>query len=330
MHKASTNKNNIEYNPQEIEPKWQAVWSKEKIYQPDLKTAKKPYYNLHMFPYPSAEGLHVGNVYAFTGADIHGRFKRMQGYSVFQPFGLDGFGIHSENYALKVGSHPMDQAQKSEKRFYKQVESLGSGYDWSRTLETYDPDYYRWTQWIFIELFKAGLAYRDKVPVNFCPSCKTVLADEQVEGGKCERCGSEVEKRHLEQWMFRITEYAEELLSGLDKIDWTEKVRIAQKNWIGKSEGARIAFRVEGTETDISVFTTRPDTLYGATFLVVSPEHPFVASLPRRAKSTPRVLASLKRRREQLRNMLRLPLVRGIRIASLKAKKRVVFLVEPM
>jgi leucyl-tRNA synthetase len=264
------------YNPSEIERKWQAQWENDKIYQPNLKSAVKPYYNLHMFPYPSAEGLHVGNVYAFTGADIHGRFKRMQGYSVFQPFGLDGFGIHSENYALKIGSHPMEQAEKSQDRFYAQVKSLGSGYDWDHTLETYDPNYYKWTQWIFIQLFKAGLAYRANVKVNWCPSCKTVLADEQVIDGQCERCGSTVEKKDLEQWMFRITEYAEQLLEGLDHIDWTEKVKIAQRNWIGKSEGAKVTFQLVDSSTDLSVFTTRPDTLYGATFMVVSPEHPVV------------------------------------------------------
>lgn len=281
------------YRPEEIEAKWQSVWEKEGIYQPDLERAKKPYYNLHMFPYPSAEGLHVGNVYAFTGADIHGRFKRQRGYDVFQPFGLDGFGIHSENYALKIGSHPMEQAEKSEKRFYDQVRSLGSGHDWRHSLETYDPDYYRWTQWIFVQLFKAGLAYRADVKVNWCPSCKTVLADEQVLDGQCERCGSTVEKKDLQQWMFRITEYAEELLDGLKRIDWTEKVKIAQNNWIGKSEGATVRFPVFGSQVlegskdlrpttkdqIIEVFTTRPDTLYGATFLVVSPEHPFVDSL---------------------------------------------------
>lgn len=265
-----------QYNPQIIEAKWQERWETDGTYQSDMQSATKPYYNLHMFPYPSAEGLHVGNVYAFTGADIHGRFKRQQGHQVFQPFGLDGFGIHSENYALKVGSHPMEQAEKSEKRFYAQVKSLGSGYDWRHALETYDPDYYRWTQWIFIQLFKAGLAYRANVQVNWCPSCKTVLADEQVIDGQCERCGSTVEKRDLEQWMFRITEYAEQLLEGLNRIDWTEKVKLAQHNWIGKSEGARISFRVVGTESDLTVFTTRPDTLYGATFLVVSPDHPIV------------------------------------------------------
>lgn len=265
------------YNPQEIEPKWQAVWDKEKTYQPDLSNAKKPFYNLMMFPYPSAEGLHVGNMYAFTGADVYGRFKRMQGFAVFEPIGLDGFGIHSENYALKVGRHPMEQAELSEQNFYRQLRTIGNGYDWEHTVETYKPEYYKWTQWIFIELFKAGLAFRQKSPVNFCPSCKTVLADEQVEDGKCERCGTVVEKRDLEQWYFRITEYADRLLSGLEKIDWTEKVKIAQRNWIGKSRGATITFRVTGTDNDIGVFTTRPDTLHGATFLVVAPEHPIVA-----------------------------------------------------
>ncbi len=267
---------NSKYEPQSIESKWQKVWLESKIYEPNLDTSAKQYYNLHMFPYPSAEGLHVGNVYAFTGADIHGRFKRMQGYDVFQPFGLDGFGIHSENYALKVGVHPMDQAEKSEKRFYDQVKMLGSGYDWSAALETYKEDYYKWTQWVFIQLFKAGLAYRKNVPVNFCPSCKTVLADEQVIDGKCERCSSAVEKRDLDQWMFRITSYADQLLEGLDRINWTEKVKIAQRNWIGKSEGAEIEFRIQNSEFRIKVFTTRPDTLYGVTFLVISPEHEVV------------------------------------------------------
>jgi leucyl-tRNA synthetase len=270
------NKNNEVYNPSSIEAKWQERWEKEGTYKPDLKNSSQPFYNLMMFPYPSAEGLHVGNMYAFTGADVYGRYKRLRGYDVFEPIGLDGFGIHSENYALKVGTHPMDQAEKSEKNFYRQLRTIGNGYDWDHTVETYKPEYYTFTQWVFIELFKAGLAYRQKSPVNFCPSCKTVLADEQVEDGACERCGSIVEKRDLEQWFFRITEYAEKLLEGLGRIDWTEKVKIAQKNWIGKSMGAKVSFRVAGTESDLSVFTTRPDTLYGATFMVVSPDHPLV------------------------------------------------------
>lgn len=268
------------YNPSKIEAKWQKKWEEEKIYSPNLDKPfdeaqghGKPFYNLMMFPYPSAEGMHVGNMYAFTGADIYGRFKRMQGKDVFEPIGLDGFGIHSENYAIKVGRHPKKQAKISEKNFYRQLKATGNGYDWSRTVETYDPKYYKWTQWLFIQLFKAGLAYRKKAPVNFCPSCKTVLADEQVIDEKCERCSSIVEKKELEQWFFKITKYADRLLDGLSQIDWAEKIKIAQKQWIGRSEGMIINFG------GIEVFTTRPETADGATFLVLSPQHPFVASL---------------------------------------------------
>jgi len=285
----------VEYNPNKIEAHWQKVWEKEKTFSPDLKAAKKPFYNLMMFPYPSAEGLHVGNMYAFTGADIYGRYKRMQGNDVFEPIGLDGFGIHSENYALRVGRHPREQAEISEKNFYRQLRATGNAYDWTRTLETYDPDYYRWTQWIFVQMFKKGLAYRKKAQVNWCPSCKTVLADEQVIEGKCERCSSIVEKKDLEQWFFAITKYADRLLLGLDKIDWPEKIKIAQRLWIGKSEGARIEFVIasgakqsqketasspSASRSDtIEVFTTRPDTLFGATFMVLSPEYPIVSSI---------------------------------------------------
>lgn len=283
-----------EYQPQEMEQKWQLKWETDKTFTPSLQTANKarldsasrggPYFNLMMFPYPSAEGLHVGNMYAFTGADVHGRFKRMQGEEVFEPIGLDGFGIHSENYAMKVGRHPAEQAQISAKNFYRQLKATGNAYDWTRTLETYDPEYYKWTQWLFIQMFKAGLAYRKKAMVNWCPSDKTVLADEQVIDGKCERDGAIVEKRALEQWFFKITDYSDRLLAGLDTIDWPEKIKIAQRNWIGKSTGARIKFKIvdsdERTPTnEIEVFTTRPDTLHGVTFMVISPEHPLVAAL---------------------------------------------------
>ncbi len=273
------------YNFSAIEKKWQKVWREKKVYEPDLKKAKKPFYNLMMFPYPSAEGLHVGNMYAFTGSDIYGRFKRMQGYDVFEPIGLDGFGIHSENYAIKVGTHPIPQSKVSEKRFYKQLEIVGNGFAWNEHLETYDPEYYRWTQWIFVRMWRHGLAYRKKQAVNWCPSCKTVLADEQVEGGKCERCGTVVIKKELEQWFFRITKYAEKLLKNLDTIDWSEKVKIAQRNWIGKSEGSLIRFSIginlphQHKSAAIEVFTTRPDTLFGATYLVLAPEHELIQSL---------------------------------------------------
>ena len=260
------------YDHKKFEKKWQKKWLEEKTYEPDLDSPKKPFYNLMMFPYPSAEGLHVGNMYAFTGADIYGRMKRMQGNDVFEPIGLDGFGIHSENYALKIGVHPADQAKVSEKRFYEQLQSIGNGFAWNERLETYDPEYYRWTQWLFVQMWKHGLAYRKKQSVNWCPKDLTVLSDEQVEGGKCERCGTEVVKKELEQWFFKITDYADRLLKNLDGLDWSEKVKIAQRNWIGKSEGAEIEFGIKKQELSIKVFTTRPDTLFGATFLVISPE----------------------------------------------------------
>lgn len=271
-----------EYDSKAIESKWRDRWEQTKIYQPDLNSAKKPFYNLMMFPYPSAEGLHVGSVFTFTGVDTYGRFKRMQGYDVFEPMGLDGFGIHSENYALKIGKHPKEQAKISEENFYRQLKSIGNSFDWSRKVETYDPNYYKWTQWIFIQLFKKGLAYRKKAPVNFCPSCKTVLSDEQVIDGKCERCSTIVEKKELEQWFFKITDYAERLLANIPELNWTNKVKIAQEQWIGKREGTLIRFTIKDLRfknQEIDVFTTRGDTLYGATFLVLAPEHSISVSI---------------------------------------------------
>ncbi len=280
------------YNFSKIEKKWSKIWAEKGIYEPKIKkpsAKRKPFYNLMMFPYPSAEGLHVGNMYAFTGSDIYGRFKRMQGYDVFEPIGLDGFGIHSENYALKIGVHPAKQTKISEKNFYRQLQAIGNSFAWREKLETYTPDYYKWTQWIFTQFFKRGLAYRKKQAVNWCPSCKTVLADEQVVAGKCERCGSDVSKRELEQWFFKITDYAEELLSELENMDWSEKVKIAQKNWIGRSEGAEIEFRIKNSEHKIKVFTTRPDTLFGATYLVLAPEHPLIQYLEFRIENSEEV-----------------------------------------
>ncbi len=269
----------LKYNPQEIEDKWQKVWNEKGTYNVNLDNSDKPFFNLMMFPYPSAEGLHVGNMYAFTGADIYGRFQRMQGNDVLEPIGLDGFGIHSENYAIKVGRNPKEQAKVSQENFYRQLRMIGNGFDWSRKLETYDPNYYKWTQWIFIQLFKQGLAYRKKSPVNFCPSDKTVLADEQVIDGKCERCGSIVEKRNLEQWFFEITKYADKLLENINKLDWSEKVKIAQRNWIGKKEGINISYPILGLNEKITIFTTRPDTNFGATFIALAPEHPLVIKI---------------------------------------------------
>jgi len=274
----------MRYDPKKIEAKWQEKWLAGKIYEPNFtprqargkKAAQGPFYNLMMFPYPSAEGLHIGGMRTFTGVDIYGRLKRMQGYDVFEPIGLDAFGIHSENYALKTGRHPMKQAEVLEKNFYRQLAMMGNGFAWGERLETNDPAYYHWTQWIFIQMFKRGLAYRKKAEVNWCPSCKTVLADEQVAAGACERCGTAVVKKELEQWFFKITDYAERLLQNLEKIDWSPRVKIAQKNWIGKSEGALIDFAIVGADKKIRVFTTRPDTLFGATYVVLGPEHPLL------------------------------------------------------
>jgi leucyl-tRNA synthetase len=278
------------YDHQKIEAKWQKVWAQTSLDVADVLSANKPFYNLMMFPYPSAEGLHMGNMYAITGSDIYGRFKQMEGFDVFEPIGLDGFGIHSENFALKIGLHPMDHAKRTEEHFYAQLHQIGAMFDFSRTLETYDPEYYRWTQWLFIQMFRHGLAYRAKAMVNFCPSCKTVLADEQVLPagrqdltGACERCGNAVEKRALEQWFFRITAYAEKLLGNIPKLKWSEKVKVAQTNWIGKKAGISITYPVvteDGQKVgEVSCFTTRPETNFGATFVVLAPEHEFVAKI---------------------------------------------------
>lgn len=262
------------YYPEKIESKWQKVWEEKSIFSPDIKNAKNPYFNLMMFPYPSAEGLHVGNMYAFTGADVYAKFQRMQGKDVLEPIGLDGFGIHSENYALKVGRNPNEQAKIAEKNFYRQLRSIGNSFDWQRTVETYNPNYYKWTQWLFVTMFKNGLAYRKTALVNWCPKDLTVLSDEQVIDGSCERCGAKVEKKDLEQWFFRITKYADRLLDNIKDLNWTEKVRIAQKNWIGKKEGINITYKIEGLDDEITVFTTRPDTNFGATFIALAPENP--------------------------------------------------------
>ena len=268
------------YHPELVEAKWQARWAEHHTNEPDLDSAPRPFYNLMMFPYPSAEGLHVGNFFAFTGADVYGRFKRLQGYQVFEPMGFDAFGIHSENYALRIGTHPAELIPRNIENFRRQLKRLGGMFDWRHQLSTTDPAYYRWTQWLFLQLYHAGKAYKKKAAVNWCPRDKTVLANEQVINGACERCGAMVEQRFLEQWFFRITEYTERLLANLDdpaKMDWSASTAIAQRNWIGRSEGAEIDFPSEAGP--IRVFTTRPDTLFGASFLVLAPEHPLVDRL---------------------------------------------------
>lgn len=285
---------NERYNPKKIQSKWQKKWLSAKNLQPKMEKSTKPFlaqgsqdfgvkpkfYNLMMFPYPSGEGLHVGHVYAFGGADTFGHFKKMQGYDVFEPMGFDSFGIHSENYAIKIGKHPQELIEETTKYFREeQLEKLGALFAWDQEVITSDIHYYKWTQWLFIQLFKQGLALRKKASVDWCPSCKTVLADEQVIGGKCERCSSDVIQKDLEQWFFKITDYAQKLLDNLDHIDWSETTKTMQKNWIGRSEGTEIDFEVKGHDFKLKIYTTRPDTIFGATFMVVAPEHPQIDQL---------------------------------------------------
>ena len=276
------------YDPVAVERRWREAWDREgtnALALERLRTAERPFFNLMMFPYPSAEGLHVGNIYAFTGADVHGRFKRMQGYDVFEPIGFDAFGIHSENFALKTGVHPMELIPANIANFRRQLRRIGGMFDWDHTVDTTDPRYYKWTQWLFLQFFKRGLAEHKEAPVNWCPSCMTVLANEQVVAGACERCATPVEQRRVRQWFFKITDYAERLLRNLDHIDWSESTLKAQRNWIGRSQGALIRFPAadgggaadgDGTGPAVEVFTTRPDTLCGATYVVLAPEHPLV------------------------------------------------------
>jgi leucyl-tRNA synthetase len=267
------------YDHHAVEAKWAGRWEREGTYRVDLGEATRPFYNLLMFPYPSAEGLHVGNMFAFTGGDVYGRYMRAQGMDVFEPMGFDAFGMHSENFALKAGLHPARLVPRSVAAFRRQFKRIGGIFDWAHEVNTTDPSYYRWTQWIFLQLYRAGLAYQAEAAVNWCPSCKTVLADEQAEGGVCERCGSKVERRLMRQWFLRITAYAQRLLDDLSWIDWSEITKHTQRNWIGRSEGAEISFPVDGKQAVITVFTTRPDTLWGATYVVVAPEHPLLSEI---------------------------------------------------
>ncbi|HNT30198.1 MAG TPA: leucine--tRNA ligase [bacterium] len=271
----------IKYDHKQIEKKWQKRWEKDRLYETDLEGAKKKFYNLIMFPYPSAAALHVGHVYCYGGADTYARFKRMQGYDVFEPMGFDAFGIHAENYAIQIGEHPQVVVPRNVEHFREdQMKRLGAMFDWSREVNTTDPEYYRWTQWIFVQLYKAGLVERKKELVDWCPSCKTVLANEQVIDGACERCKTTVEQKALEQWFFKITAYADRLLAGLEKLDWPERTKTLQTNWIGKKTGIDIVYRIEGQEEkSVTCFTTRPETNFGATFVVLAPEHPLVDAI---------------------------------------------------
>ncbi len=261
------------------EKKWQARWEKAKLNQFDEKDeTRKKLYVLEMFSYPSGAKLHVGHWYNYGPTDSYARFKRMQGYNVFQPMGFDAFGLPAENYAIKTGVHPLDSTRRNIATMEEQLRAMGAMFDWSAEIKTCEEDYYRWTQWMFLQLYKKGLAYRKEAPVNWCPSCQTVLANEQVVNGCCERCGTEVVRKNLTQWFFKITEYAEELLTGLDSLDWPDKTKNMQRNWIGKSVGCEIDFDCESGDT-IRVYTTRCDTVFGVTYVVLAPEHPLARKL---------------------------------------------------
>ena len=269
----------MEYNHLKIELKWQRYWQDNKTFKTKKDLSKKKCYVLDMFPYPSGAGLHVGHPLGYTATDIYSRFKRLQGFNVLHPMGWDAFGLPAEQYAIKTGTHPKITTEVNIKNFKRQIQMLGFSYDWDREINTTDEKYYKWTQWIFLKLYKKGLAYEAEVPVNWCPELKAVLANEEVVDGKSEIGGHPVVRKPMRQWMFRITDYAESLLDGLDDLDWPESVKDLQRNWIGKSEGCEVNFKVKGLSSNITVYTTRPDTLFGASYVVLSPEHPLVEKL---------------------------------------------------
>ncbi|MBR4437115.1 MAG: class I tRNA ligase family protein, partial [Spirochaetales bacterium] len=266
----------------EIEKKWQKYWDEHKTFKavedPSIPAEKRKYV-LDMFPYPSGAGLHVGHPEGYTATDIYCRYLRMNGYAVLHPMGFDSFGLPAENYAIKTGTHPRVTTHKNIDVFRRQIKSLGLSYDWDREVSTCEADYYRWTQWIFLKLYEKGLAYESEQPINFCPSCKTGLANEEVKEGKCERCGTPVIRKNIRQWMLKITAYADRLLEDLDLLDWPEAIKAMQRNWIGRSEGAAVFFQLENMDEKLEVYTTRCDTLFGATYMVIAPEHPLVEKL---------------------------------------------------
>jgi len=267
---------NKEYSPKDIEKKWQDIWDREEAFKVGVDRTKPKYYALVEFPYPSGQGLHVGHPRPYTAMDIVSRKRRMQGYNVLFPMGWDAFGLPTENYAIKNKIHPKIVTRNNVEHFKNQLKALGYSFDWSKEVNTTDEKYYKWTQWIFLQLFKKGLAYKSEMPINFCTSCKVGLANEEVVNGVCERCGSEVIRKMQSQWMLKITDYADKLIEGLDHVDYIEKVKVSQKNWIGRSEGAEVAFRIKDKDETLLIYTTRPDTLFGATYMVISPEHPLL------------------------------------------------------
>ena len=279
-----------------VESKWQQRWEKTKENCFNKKNIDKKYYVLEMFSYPSGAKLHIGHWYNYGPSDSFARFKKMQGYEVFQPMGFDAFGLPTENYAIKTKIHPKDSTEKNIETMEHQLKAMGAMFDWSAEVKTCEENYYKWTQWMFLKLYENGLAYRKEAPVNWCPSCNTVLANEQVVEGCCERCGTPVIKRDLTQWFFKITQYAEELLQGLNTIDWPEKTKLMQRNWIGKSVGCEIEFACESGDT-FRVFTTRCDTIFGVSYVVLAPEHPLVKSWSPTSSAPPWKRTSNRRRR---------------------------------
>lgn len=265
-----------EYNPNAIEKKWQKVWDDNKTFHSEVDKTKKKYYPLVEFPYPSGQGLHVGHPRPYTALDIVARKRRLEGYSVMYPMGFDAFGLPTENYAIKNKIHPAKVTEENIKNFKEQLKSIGFSFDWDREVNTTDPEYYKWTQWIFIQLYKHGLAYKNEMSVNWCPSCQVGLANEEVVDGKCERCGTEVVHRMKNQWMLKITEYADRLIDDLDEVDYEDRIKAQQINWIGRSKGANVNFNIKDTEDKLTVYTTRPDTIFGVSYMVISPEHPIL------------------------------------------------------
>ena len=272
-----------QYSHKSVESKWQKFWNEIKLYDADTRNFAKKFYNLVMFPYPSGDKLHIGHWYNYSGTDIYGRFKKLEGYNVMQPIGFDSFGLPAENYAIKTGIHPETSTNNNIAEMRKQLKAIGAMWDWEHEVVTSSPEYYKWTQWLFLELYKNNLAYRKNAPVNWCPSCQTVLANEQVQDGTCDRCSSQVTKKNLTQWFFKITDYAEKLLDH-SELDWPEKTVLMQKNWIGKSTGCNINFKLDDGSRNLTCYTTRADTLFSVTFVVIAPEHPLVDELVKGSK----------------------------------------------
>ena len=279
------------YNANAIEKKWQDIWDKERVFEAKNDYTMPKYYCLIEFPYPSGSGLHVGHPRSNTAMDIISRKRRMEGYNVLFPIGWDAFGLPTENYAIANKVPPQEVTKENIDAFRRQLKLIGFSFDYSREFSTTDPSYYKWTQWIFLKLYENGLAYKAEMPINWCTSCKCGLANEEVVNGVCERCGSEVIHRVKNQWMLRITEYAEKLLAGLDDVDFIPQVKQQQRNWIGRSEGAEVSFKIDGTDKELRVYTTRPDTLFGATYMVLAPEHSYIDELSSKIENYDEIIA---------------------------------------